>query len=331
MGKTTIEWTDHSWPIVNGCRRVSPGCGRKAGEGGCYAERLIATRLSKTPKYRGLAVYGKNGPRWTGETRLWYPHLDMPLKLRTPSKIFVADMGDLFYEEVSDRDIDEVFGVMWACRYIGGSARREPIPGHVFQVLTKRADRMHDYLSTDRRALGKRWADAALRNAGGHNPDALWDSIAFETQPHPRIWLGVSVENADYLSRVDDLLSTPAAIRFLSLEPLLGPVDLHPGTLGCVGHLAETFGNPLIHWVIVGGESGPGASAMRPEWVRDIRDQVTAAGAAFFFKQWGGVHKKANGRELDGRTWSEFPGASDATPTEEKSKPRNPTPGGEHP
>lgn len=309
MGKTSIEWTDHSWPIVNGCRRISPGCGRARGQGGCYAERLISTRLSKTPKYQGLAVFGQGGPRWTGETRLWHPHLDMPLRLRTPSKIFVADMGDLFYEGVSDRDIDQVFGVMWACRWLG----RDAIPGHVFQVLTKRADRMRDYLSADRKALARRWADAAVNVGGGENPDALHDSIMFETKPHPRIWLGVSVESPDYLWRVDRLLETQAAVRFVSAEPLLAPLRFRPGTLGCLGHLAETFGNPLIHQVIVGGESGPGAFPMPIEWVRDIRDQCKMAGAAFFFKQWGGVRKKLAGRELDGRTWDEMPTTAAAT------------------
>jgi protein gp37 len=314
VGKTSIEWTDHSWPIVNGCRRISPGCGRARGKGGCYAERLISTRLSKTPKYQGLAVFGENGPRWTGETRLWEPHLAAPLRLRTPSKIFVADMGDLFYEGVSDRDIDRVFGVMWACRYLG---RGDNVyPGHVFQVLTKRAERMRDYLSGDRKALARRWADQAVDVGGGDNPDALHDSIAFETKPHPRMWLGVSVENADFMPRVDHLLDTPAAVRFLSLEPLLGPIALNPGTLGCVGHLSETFGNPLIHQVIVGGESGPGAAPMDPAWVRSLRDTVVDAGAAFFFKQWGGVRKKLAGRELDGRTWDEFPA--------DRAKERNP-------
>lgn len=123
MNKTSIAWTDYSWPVVNGCRRISPGCEH------CYAERLAATRLCKTPKYKGLSVFGEHGPRWTGETRLWEHDLDGPLKLRTPSKIFVADMGDLFYEGVSDETIATVFGVMRRCSQ------------HTFQVLTKRPER----------------------------------------------------------------------------------------------------------------------------------------------------------------------------------------------
>src|SRR5579859_4094064 len=115
MGKNTgIEWTDHSWPVVNGCRRVSPGCGGASGIGGCYAERLISTRLRHMPKYRGLAVFGQHGPRWTGESRLWLPDLDMPLRVRTPARFFVANMGDLFFEAVTNEEIAAVYGVMTA-------------------------------------------------------------------------------------------------------------------------------------------------------------------------------------------------------------------------
>src|SRR5258708_40218692 len=106
MGRTSIEWTatvhpdgtrtdGYSWPIINGCRRISPGCGGATGAGGCYAERLIATRLSKTPKYEGLAVFGQNGPRWTGKSRLWLPALAEPLRIREPAQVFVAGIGGL--------------------------------------------------------------------------------------------------------------------------------------------------------------------------------------------------------------------------------------------
>lgn len=133
MNKTSIAWTDYSWPIVNGCRRVSSGCGGSDG-GGCYAERLAATRLAHTPKYEGLSRMTPSGPRWTGETRLWEPDLLAPLRLKKPSRIFVADMGDLFYEGVSDETIDRVFAVM-------ALAKR-----HQFQLLTKRPQRMRAYL-----------------------------------------------------------------------------------------------------------------------------------------------------------------------------------------
>ncbi len=135
-------------------------------------------------------------------------------------------------------------------------------PQHTYQVLTKRADRLYELSSK-----------------------LTWT---------PNIWMGVSVENMDYTSRIPYLRNTPAHVRFLSLEPLLGPLP----------HL-DLDG---IHWVIVGGESGPGARPMNPDWVRDIRDQCQDAGVPFFFKQWGGVRKKEKGRILDGRTWDEMPG-----------------------
>lgn len=137
---------------------------------------------------------------------------------------------------------------------------------HTFQVLTKRADRLAEL-----------------------SPSIQWPS---------NVWMGVSVESADYQWRIDRLRSTGAEVKFLSLEPLLGPLP----TLDLNG----------IHWVIVGGESGPGARPMDPAWVREIRDQCLAANVAFFFKQWGGVQKKKAGRMLDGRAWDEFPAQGDA-------------------
>jgi protein gp37 len=132
---------------------------------------------------------------------------------------------------------------------------------HRFQVLTKRADRLAE--------------------------------VAAELSWPCNVWMGVSVENADYRWRIDRLRAVPAAVRFLSVEPLLGPL----GSVELAG----------IHWVIVGGESGPHARPMRPEWALDVRDQCLEAGVAFFFKQWGGVQKKRTGRELEGRTWDSMP------------------------
>lgn len=284
MGKTSIEWTDHSWPIVNGCRRISPGCGRARGHGGCYAERLSATRLAHMPKYQGLAVITPQGPRWTGEARLWEPHLRDPLKLRKPSRIFVADMGDLFYEGVSDEDIDRVFAVMSLA------------PRHTFQVLTKRPKRMATYLASRARSV-KFWEKAAREIGYTFQFETLEGrTLGLCPFPLPNVWLGTSVEDLPRLERIDALRAIPWGVRFLSLEPLLE--DL--GTINLDG----------IDWMIVGGESGPGASEMLPAWVRSLRDQSVAARVPFFFKQWGGVHKKKSGRELDGRTWSEFPATS---------------------
>jgi protein gp37 len=167
--------------------------------------------------------------------------------------IFVNSMSDLFHKKVPDAFIARVFNTMERAQW------------HTFQVLTKRSSLMRDFL---RRRYGS-------ENGPGH------------------MWFGVSVEDQTKLSRVRHLQAAPAGVRFLSIEPLIGPV----GTLELGG----------IDWVIAGGESGPGARPMDPAWVRDIRDQCRSAGVAFFFKQWGGLRAKSGGRELDGREWSEFP------------------------
>jgi protein gp37 len=183
-----------------------------------------------------------------------HPHrLEQPLKLRKPSFIFVNSMSDLFHKEIPIEYIDRVFDVM------------ERASWHVFQVLTKRSTILKRYIN-------KRYADGAAP---------------------PNIWLGVSLENKTQTSRLKHLQQAAASVRFLSIEPLLGPV----GKLDLAG----------IQWVIVGGESGPGHRPMKANWVRDIRDQCRKARVPFFFKQWGGARPKTGGRELDGRTWDEMP------------------------
>jgi len=180
--------------------------------------------------------------------------LGEPLRWRAPKMIFVNSMSDLFHERIPDSYIVAVAKVMVAASW------------HTFQVLTKRSQRLGKLLGT---------------------------SLQFAAdQPH--IWWGVSVENRKYgLPRITDLQSSPAAIRFLSIEPLL-----------------ENLGRlnlSRISWVIVGGESGPGARPIRKEWVLSIRDQCRCTNVPFFFKQWGGVRKSVAGRALDGRTYDEFP------------------------
>jgi len=267
-----IEWTDHTWPVLNGCRRISPGCQN------CYAERLTSTRLRQMPKYKGLAVYTKGGPRWTGESRLWHRDLTIPLRLRTPAKIFVCDMGDLFFEGNSDEDIDQVFGVMWACEWLGRG--ENTYPGHVFQVLTKRIDRARDYLAQDR---SQQWAYAAVRHGGGSNPDAIWDQVALKKRVHPRIWLGVSAENQEAADeRIPVLLETPAAVRFVSAEPLLGPVAFH-----CLFSARHSLDDAPLDWIICGGESGPGARPCALEWLESIVKQGREADVPIFVKQMG--------------------------------------------
>ncbi|MCH7888677.1 MAG: phage Gp37/Gp68 family protein [Proteobacteria bacterium] len=179
--------------------------------------------------------------------------LEQPIKWRRPRMIFVNSMSDLFHKQVPSGFVDRVFDVM------------ERADQHTFQVLTKRSSLMRRYVNT--------------RYAGGKAPF--------------HIWLGISVEDGTKLSRVRHLRETAARVRFLSIEPLIGPIP----RLDLDG----------IHWVIVGGESGPRARPMRPEWVRPIRDQCLARRVPFFFKQWGGFRPKSGGRTLDGREWSELP------------------------
>jgi protein gp37 len=231
-----IEWTDATWNPVTGCTKISPGCKH------CYAERL-AKRL----KAMGQANY-QNGFKVTLQPQM----LELPLHWRSPKRIFVNSMSDLFHEKVPDAYIKEVFDVMRRADW------------HQYQVLTKRSERIL----------------------------ALTKELPWATQ----IWMGVSVENEKYTSRINDLRKTHAQVKFLSLEPLLGPLR----KLDLTG----------IDWVIVGGESGPGARPMNPDWVAEIRDQCIDAGVAFFFKQWGGVQKKKTGRMLDGRTWDGMPAES---------------------
>jgi protein gp37 len=244
---TTIEWTDESWNPIVGCEIAGPGCTN------CYAMRM-AHRLGRnpaTPQYAGLTEMVNGNAVWTGEARLVEHKLDDPMHWRRGRAVFVDSMGDLF--EGKDAWLDQVFEVM------------EATPRHTYQTLTKRSERMRDYLC---RRYG-------TRPAPGH------------------MWFGVSVENADYCWRIDDLRAAPAAVRFLSIEPLIGDV----GELDLTG----------IHWVIAGGESGPGFRPLRIEWIRSVRDQCVAHGVPFFFKQWGGLHPKSGGRTLDGRQWCEWP------------------------
>lgn len=233
---TSIEWTEATWNPVTGCTKISPGCKH------CYAERMARRlRAMGQPRYA-------NGFRVTLQKDL----VEQPLAWRTPRRIFVNSMSDLFHGDVPVRFIWQVFRTM------------EEAHWHQFQILTKRPERL--------RALA----------------DAL---------PWPEnVWIGVSVESEDYLWRIEHLVEVPAAVRFLSLEPLLGPLP----SLSLTG----------IHWAIVGGESGPGARPMDPEWVRGIRARCLEEGVPFFFKQWGGTRKSRAGRELDGRTWDQLPLAS---------------------
>jgi len=270
--KTAIEWTDVSWNPVHGCSKVSPGCAH------CYAETLSRR-------------YGQTTKPWTPanatENVMLKPHkLREPLSKagpwKQPCRVFVNSMSDLFHELVPDRYIAQVFGVM---------AKAEQ---HTFQVLTKRPERMRAVLQ--RFALGFYWRELDL----GRRP--VW--------PLPNVWLGTSIENSRFGHRADELREVPAAVRFISAEPLLGPLTTARFYEGCAAPPArpsDRLGLEGIDWLIVGGESGAGHRPIRAEWVRDLRDACQAAGTAFFFKQWGGATSKAGGRELDGRTYDEMP------------------------
>jgi protein gp37 len=237
--KSAIEWTEATWNPVTGCDQVSPGCAH------CYA-KTFAERWKGVPGH----------PYEQGfRLRLWPERLDHPLKWKRPRTIFVNSMSDLFHEDIPDDYVAKVFDVM------------EEADHHVFQVLTKREDRLVELA-----------------------PNLSWPS---------NVWMGVSIENRRFLHRADSLREVPAAVRFISAEPLLGPL--------------EGLDLDGIHWLIAGGESGPGHRRVDEAWITDLRDRCGDEGVAFFFKQWGGHRPKTNGRELEGRTWDEYPGGVLAT------------------
>ena len=295
MADSKIEWVQSpdgtkgkTWNPVRGCSRVSKGCEN------CYAERQAHRFSGGGHPYQGLVKGTLRGARWTGDVRFVSEMLDAPLRWRKPRMVFVNSMSDLFHPKVTDEQVDAVFGVMWACLYLGrGDAT---YPGHVFQVLTKRPHRMREYLSTDRR---ERWAYAAAsRTDDSGNPDAIWDQVRFHEGPHPRIWLGTSIEDqATADERIPHLLAAPAAVRFVSAEPLLGPITLdkyntESGTHWLSGldeHYPEEGVGACLDWLIVGGESGPKARPCNVGWIRSLVRQCQGAGVACFVKQLGAV------------------------------------------
>ncbi|MFN3650051.1 MAG: DUF5131 family protein [Armatimonadota bacterium] len=270
--KTGIEWTDATWNPIRGCTRVSEGCRN------CYAERVAGRFSGPGQPYEGLARMTASGPRWTGAVCLVPEHLEDPIRWRKPRRIFVNSMSDLFHEGLGDAEIARVFEVI--CRSLKG---RQPHERHTYQILTKRAERMEQWFE---------WAER--KYPGWFGSDGLLDL--------GDVQLGVSVESQQTAEeRIPHLLRVPVRVRFLSCEPLLGPVDLTlvDHLFGWINALTgQTFdgdnGNPVgsisargVDWVIVGGESGPGARPMHPDWARTLRDQCQAAGVAFHFKQWG--------------------------------------------
>ncbi|PXW57006.1 DUF5131 family protein [Chelatococcus asaccharovorans] len=303
--RTGIQWTDASWNPIVGCSIVSPGCTN------CYAMKMAARiesidaaaamgrynqaaagfldygteqqradalqLLEPRTHYAGTTTRVKDKTVWTGKMALAPDTiLTQPLRWKRPRRVFVNSMGDLFHESVPDEWIDRVFAVMALA------------PQHSFQVLTKRSARMRDYVNGKKFSvpiLGAMPLERVHLEAAAHfeGDGGFWDEIKKAGNvyslycsvpwPLPNVWLGVSAEDQRrWDERIPDLKETPAAERFVSAEPLLGPI---------VGDMAG------LDWIIVGGESGPGSRPMHPDWARSIRDQCAAAGVPFFFKQWG--------------------------------------------
>ena len=284
MGKTKIEWVNGddgslgaTWNPIRGCQAVSPGCKN------CFAARMAARGLpglNSPTTGEPFAVMRDSGPRWTGKVELIESALGLPLRWRKPRRVFVNSMSDLFHESLPDEAIDRVFAVMALC------------PQHTFMVLTKRPERAVNYFR-DATDLRSRWFDVLHdvrvfpgdpRRAALGNPSRAgiaegiykgWRSLQL-----PNVWLGVSVEDRKNKERIELLRNTPAALRFLSLEPLLE--DL--GELDLTG----------ISWCIIGGESGPGARRCDVDWIRKIVWQCQAASIPVFVKQLG-AHVIENG------------------------------------
>ena len=292
--KSAIDWCDATWNPIVGCSVVSPGCAN------CYAMRHAARLEKMLPRerrgeallpnqYAATTQASKAGPVWTGRINIAPDSVFLaPLRWKRPRAIFVNSMGDLFHETVPDAWIDRVFAVMALA------------PQHTFIVLTKRAKRMREYLShiaqpnclawdTTASVMTARcpgWKDEPA--SGPHRSRAI---AAFGTWPLPNVVAGVSAERQQEADeRIPDLLATPAAKRIVSIEPMLGAIDIrHVDTneRGAYFNPLSSVIGPNLDGVILGGESGPGARPMHPDWLRAIRDQCAAAGVPLFFKQWG--------------------------------------------
>jgi len=298
--KTGIEWTDATWNVIYGCSRVSPGCEH------CYAESFTHRFAGKGQKFEGLTVLKKQGPSWTGKIMLSPERLTQPLRWQRPRMIFVNSLSDVFHKDVPFEYIAAMFGVMALAQE------------HQFQILTKRSARMVEFFEwLEQRtsvigghAKGNKLAYCLMWLKGYNDDHKLGIDIPKEilngevdlAWPLNNVWMGVSVEDQPRADeRIPNLQKVPAAIRFLSMEPLLGAVD----------DLDLTD----IHWVILGGESGPGSRPMAPDWVRGVRDQCIAENVPFFMKQWGqydedGIKarsKKDTGCAIDGVDHKEWP------------------------
>lgn len=300
MNKTKIEWCDRTWNPVTGCTPVSEGCSN------CYAARM-SKRLA------GRGGYPKEEP--FRPATIHHDQLIKPMRMRQTALIFVCSMGDLFHDAVSDEIIARIIGMMRASN-------------HVFILLTKRPARMKSFFQSCRDSgdhLGWITHNGNAPAAYGGNGIIVGSPNSW---PLPNLWLGVTAETqARANERIPILLQTPAAVRFVSIEPMLGPMNLVP-------YLIPSSKLRGIEWVICGGETGPGARPLHPNWTRSLRDQCIEADVPYFFKGWGAwlpmasadeashypnskiidngirwvcVGKKRSGNTLDGQQWHQLP------------------------
>ena len=296
-----IEWTDATWNIITGCSVVSPGCTN------CYAMKLAGTRLRNHPSRAELTDDSKAGPVWNGQVRFNEQWLDQPLRWSRPRMIFVCAHGDLFHEAVPEKWIDQVFAVMALA------------PQHIFQVLTKRPERMRDYClrleNEPHRQTVKRFCDAIPWDSKPKLPPEI-------TIPFPHVWLGFSAEDQE---RFDERwphmekLAWAGWLTWLSAEPLLGPIDATaalwsfrpcgdcPSPDPEKGISEDCCRDPELvdglKWIVAGGESGAGARPAHPDWFRQIRDDSQRAEVAFHFKQWGDWLPGENHGAPPGQPW----------------------------
>lgn len=280
MENSKIEWTHHTFNPWIGCTKVSPGCLN------CYAETLMDKRHGRVKWGKGQPR-SRTGPDNWRKPRQWNKAADGAAER---PRVFCASLADWLDDEVPIEWLADLLTLI------------RDTPHLDWLLLTKRPENWRGRLKEVR--------SHSLKSSNFELHGFIHNWLdRFDLLPPPNVWVGTSVEDQQRADeRIPELLKIPARVRFLSCEPLLGAVEFSNVTKR--SDWRQVIGKPAlegIHWVIAGGESGPGARPMAPEWARSLRDQCVAAGVAFHFKQWGGVNKKAAGRELDGRTWDELP------------------------
>lgn len=291
MGKSKISWCDYTWNSIAGCTKVSAGCAH------CWAER-VAFRLKRRGQRDYQSVVDDEG-HWTGHVVCLEHRLEQPLHWRKPRRIFVASMSDLFHPLVPFDFIAQVFDIM-------ASPRAEQ---HTFMLLTKRPDRAGQFYN---------WLRARFEAGGFWSGDTALGLALEERWPLPNVWLGVSVENENNLWRVEELLRMPAAVRWASYEPALGPVDFsrylgeaEPDMSTFPRHNWDYWRRSLpwkgLAWLIIGAESGPGRRPFEEQWAWDVLDQCRKAGIPCFLKQDSGPGPGVPLLDREGREVKEFP------------------------